>query len=263
MHMAAVTGVIICACALTIWSQNPVVPVSQQKSAEKKNAQKPKRNTVKTDSASALSGIMLADSLRRAADSLRRDSLLHMLFSFKVITDPDSAAVLLDDSARGASPCILSSVASGPHVLLLKKKGYYLKRAEISIDSASPREFSFVLLKPSFLHIVSDPSGATLSIDGKREGITPYENDKVKPGDHVLMLEMKKYVTVEKSISVKSGGNDTLRLTFEHTAAYKDSVAAAQQSAEKLRKEKSIFAVVSAVFCLCAIVLILFEANRQ
>lgn len=193
---------------------------------------------------------------------LRRDSL-PKLYAFKIVTDPDSVAVLLDDSLKGASPCTLSGVVPGPHLLTLKKKGYYLKKAEITADSATPQEFTFSLLKPAFLSVISAPAGAAVSIDGQSAGTTPYANDKVKPGDHVIKLERKQYSSVEKTLSIKSGGADTLHVQLEHTVAYNDSIAAAQQATAKLHKDRNTFAVVSGIFCLCAIALIIFEAGNQ
>lgn len=230
----------------------------QQKAAIKKSIQKPKAS--KADSASEARS---RDSSITAADSLRRDSLMHKTFTFKVVTEPESVAVLLDDSIKGMSPCSLSGVTPGNHVLTLKKIGYYLKKAEISVDSASSPELSFVLLKPAFLSVISDPAGAAVSLDGKNEGITPCGIEKVKPGDHSVRVELRQYTVMEQTVSLKNGGCDTVRLTLEHTAAYRDSVSAALQAAEKLHKERFTFSIVSAVFCLCAILLVVVEANSQ
>jgi hypothetical protein len=222
-----------------------------------------KRAAAKPDSVHAPMSVRFQDSLNKAGVVPRRDSLSQTPRSFKVVTDPDSAAVFLDDSLKGWSPCLISGAAHGSHILTLKKKGYYLKKAEIAVDSTLAQELSFVLLKPAFLRIISDPAGAMLALDGKGEGVTPYENNKVKPGDHVVKVTLTQYVPVEQTVSVKSGGSDTLRFALEHTAAYKDSVAAVQQTAEKLKKERSMFSIVSALFCLCGVILVVIEASNQ
>jgi hypothetical protein len=200
-----------------------------------------------------------------APDSLKADtsSPAPARFSFRVVAEPESVQVLLDDSLKGFAPCSLSGVAPGGHVLTLKKRGYYLKKAEIVVDSASPQELSFVLLKPSFLRVTSDPAGAVLFIDGKKEGVTPYENDKVKPGDHMLKVEIRDHTPGERAMAVKSGGCDTVHFALVHTRAYTDSVETALRAAEKLRKDRFIFTAVSALFSLCGIVLIIIEANSN
>jgi hypothetical protein len=215
------------------------------------------------------SPVVRTDSMPAAAlpapDSLKADmsSPAPALFSFVVAAEPESVQVLLDDSLKGFAPCSLSGVTPGGHVLTLKKRGCYLKKAEIVVDSASPRELSFVLLKPSFLRVTSSPAGAALSIDGKKEGVTPYENDKVKPGDYSLRVERRDYTPLERSLTVTSGGCDTVHFALEHSKAYTDSVETARRNAEKLRKDRFVFTAVSALFSLCGILLIIIEANSQ
>jgi hypothetical protein len=254
--LTAMVGMVVCTAAAQ-GSSTPKGALQQKETAKKPV---PKKKSPKADSAFS---VLPRDTLTAGADSLRRDSLLVKQYSFKVITEPESTAVFLDDSLKGATPCTLSNVLPGGHVLTLKKKGYYLKKAEIAVDSTSPPEFTFTLLKPAFLCVISEPAGATVSIDGQNAGTTPYENDKVKPGDHALKVERKQYVPVERSITMENGGRDTVRLVLEHTAAYKDSAATAKRTEMKLRKDRNAFAIVSAIFCLCAIVLIVIEANNQ
>jgi hypothetical protein len=250
--VAAIAGIL----AVDGTAQN-ALPSSdaQQKTALKKNVRK--KPAVRTDSVPA--------TALRASDSLKADTLppAPALFSFRVTVEPESVQVLLDDSLKGFAPCSLSGVAPGGHVLTLKKRGYYLKKAEIAVDSASPQELSFVLLKPSFLRVTSDPADAVLFIDGKKEGVTPFENDKVKPGDHLLRVESRDRLPGERTLVVKSGGSDTVHFALDYTKAYYDSVEKARRDAEKLHKDRFIFTAVSAFFCLCGIMLIIIEANSQ
>ncbi|MBN2188505.1 MAG: PEGA domain-containing protein [Chitinispirillaceae bacterium] len=254
----AVAVIAAVACMLTVdgAAQNaaPLTGV-QKKTALKKSARK--SPVVRTDSVPA--------AALPAPDSLKADtsSPASALFSFVVAAEPESVQVLLDDSLRGFAPCSLSGVAPGGHVLTLKKRGYYLKKAEIVVDSALPRDLSFVLLKPALLRVTSDPAGARLYLDGKEEGATPYENDKVRPGDHMLRVEMRNRTPGERTLTVKSGGSDTVHFTLDYTSAYRDSVETANRAAEKLRKDRFVFTAVSALFCLCGIVLIIIEANSN
>jgi hypothetical protein len=253
MIIVGVAGIL----AAAVWAQSPV-PSSpaQQKTAIKKKARK--SAPAKVDSVPAAVTLPPQDSGMPG-----KDLKTPALFSFRVVTEPESASVLLDDSAKGFSPCTLSFVAPGNHVLTIRKSGYYLKKAEIAVDSASPPELSFVLLKPAFLRVTSNPPGAALLIDGTKEGATPYESDKVKPGEHSLKVEIKQYAAAERFLTVKNGGRDTVNFALEHTKAYNDSVETAQRAAEKLQKDRFTFTVVSAIFCLCALLLVVIEANNQ
>ena len=243
--------------AAAVWAQSPS-PASpaRQKVAVKKTARK--SISVKTDSVPAVLPALPQDS-----GIPGKDTVTPVLFSFRVVTEPESASVLLDDSAKGFSPCTLSRVAPGSHVLTIRKSGCYLKKAEITVDSASPPELSFVLLKPAFLRVTSNPPGAALSIDGTKEGTTPYENDKVKPGGHSVRVELKQYAAAERSLTLNNGGRDTVHFALEHTRAYNDSVETARRASEKLQKDRFTFSIVSAIFCLCALLLVVIEANNQ
>jgi len=253
MIIVGVAGIL----AAAVWAQSPA-PSSpaRQKAVVKKIARK--SSPVQTDSIPAVIPALPQDSGISGKDSMRPT-----LFSFRVVTEPESASVLLDDSAKGLSPCSISGVTPGGHVLTIRKSGCYLKKAEITVDSASPPELSFVLLKPAFLRVTSNPPGAAVSIDGKKEGTAPYENDKVKPGDHSLKVELKQHAAAERSLTVKNGGRDTVHFTLEHTQVYKDSVETARRAAEKLQKDRFTFTIVSAIFCLCALLLVVIEANNQ
>jgi hypothetical protein len=240
-----------------------VTPASpKQKPAAKAVMQKTK--PVQPDSAAAAKRSPAADSTKHKADSsVSRDSAALQPRTLDVITDPPGAHVFLDDSLKGESPCTITGIASGAHILTIKKKGFYLKKAEITADSTLPRELAYALLQPGTLKILSNPAGADVMLDGKKEGITPYENDKVKPGDHIVNLTLQQYTPYEKSIKTGSGTHDTLQINLDHTVAFKDSVAAAIRSADKVRKDRNTLGLVSGIFGLFVLVLVFFEIASQ
>jgi hypothetical protein len=185
------------------------------------------------------------------------------LFDLSVGTEPDSAVVVLDDSVRGMTPCTLSGIPAGNHTIILRKKGCYIKKAEVIVDSSSSKKLFFTLLKPASLWIFSEPSGAILSIDGKNEGVTPYADDKVKPGDHAISAKLKGYMLIERNLSLQNSERDTVNLIFERSKAYQDSITAIAKATVKAEKEHHAIVLASAVFCLAAIVLILIETGGQ
>ena len=191
------------------------------------------------------------------------DSLVQRLFTIRVTTQPESAQVFLDDSLIGASPCSASNVIPGTHQLVLKKVGCYLKRAQITVDSATPQEYSYTLLQPAFLRVESEPAGAELSIDGRKSGVTPWESDKVKPGDYTVRMDQATYRPVEKKVTVASAGRDTLRAVFVHTEEYQDSIAAAKLAETKAKKEHFNGALASALFLLGALVVLVLELTND
>jgi hypothetical protein len=199
------------------------------------------------------------DTVVAAKDTSAADSLVPKVSTFSVITRPDSVQVFLNDSLRGVAPCTVSNVIPGVYTLVLKKVGCYLKKAEITVDSSSGQEFTFTLLRPAVVRVESNPSGAEVSIDGKKTGVTPWENDKVKPGDYSIGVKLASYKPVEKKLTSASMAHDTLRFQLEHTEAYRDSVVAAQKAEAKARKEHFNGLLASALFILGAVVVLVFE----
>ncbi|MCU0608603.1 MAG: PEGA domain-containing protein [Chitinispirillaceae bacterium] len=194
-----------------------------------------------------------ADSMVQASDSL--------LSSITVITMPDSAVVLADDSIRGISP-VTFPLSAGKHMLALKKKGYYLKRAEIIVDSSGPREFSYELLRPGTLVVRTEPSGAVVAIDGKREGLTPYVNDKLRPGEHHLSLTLFGYVPFERAFTVRGGIADTLAIVLENITVPKAPVVSVNPDLKKTARNGFALEIVTGLFALGAALLALFEAAQ-
>ncbi|MBN1128847.1 MAG: PEGA domain-containing protein [Chitinispirillaceae bacterium] len=235
----------LCAAA---GAQTVAVPAAQQKPSPASSAVEKNNGKNLPTTAPA------ADTVPPSADTLARK-----LSAFRVVTEPESAQVYLNDSLRGITPCTVADVVPGIYILALKKVGCYLKKAEITIDSTAEQEFSFSLLRPAFLRVESDPSGAEVSIDGKKTGISPWENDKVKPGDYTVGVALASYKPAEKKIPVASAGVDTLHFQLERTEAYRDSVVAAQRAAAKAARERFHGMLATALFLLGAVVIVLLE----
>lgn len=92
-----------------------------------------------------------------------------------VKTEPAGVSVFLNDSLMGLSPITVEGLDIGKHYLTLKKTGYYLKKAELNIDTAGVSELFFTLQQPGGLKISSTPVGAEVLIDGKPSGKTAPE----------------------------------------------------------------------------------------
>jgi hypothetical protein len=201
-----------------------------------------------------------SDTMTGKTDSLAAaDSLARRLLVIHVITQPESAQVFLDDSLKGVSPCSVANVIPGAHELILKKVGCYLKKAQIVVDSATPQEYSYTLLQPAFMRVESEPSGAEVAIDRKKTGVTPWESDKIKPGDYTVKMELASYRPVEKKVTVASAGHDTLRTVLVHTEEYQDSIAAVRLAETKAKKEHFNGTLASALFVLGALVVLVME----
>ena len=255
VRMLMVSASVVCAFTLSGtdgFAQGSSAPLQQNTAP----ATPAKQKKAKADSAVAVA----RDTAAGGADSpATADSLALRLFTIRVTTQPESAQVFLDDSLQGFSPCSVANVIPGAHQLILKKVGCYLKKAQITVDSATSTDYSYTLLQPAFMRVESEPSGAEVAIDGKKTGITPWESDKIKPGDYTVKMKLSSYRPVEKKVTAVNAGHDTLRVVLVHTEEYQDSIAAVRVAEAKAKKEHFNGALASALFVLGALVVLVME----
>jgi serine/threonine-protein kinase len=93
-----------------------------------------------------------------------------------IMSSPGGATATLDGNQSPAcsTPCSLSA-APGRHTLALTLRGYQIERREFTVG-ASPLELTPVALKAAggTLMLTSDPTGAAISVNGKRiDRVTP------------------------------------------------------------------------------------------
>ncbi len=179
-----------------------------------------------------------------------------------VKTEPAGVSIFLNDSLMGLSPITVEGLDIGKHYLTLKKTGYYLKKAELNIDTAGVSELFFTLQQPGGLKISSTPVGAEVLIDGKPSGKTPLNSSQMKPGEYKVRAELPGYDPFENQVSVKSGVIETLQIDLKHSAAYLDSLENARIEAQRNRKRFSSILVMSA-FTVFGVILFLMERTDR
>jgi hypothetical protein len=175
-----------------------------------------------------------------------------------IVTDPESAVVIFDSLPKGRTPVTMDSLAPGIHGLTIKKKGFYLFRDSVEVIADSLRQYTFTLSQPGRLVLVSKPSGASVYLDGKKQGVSPYKNSQVKPGTHVVRIELPSYDPVKDSVVAESGKTDSLYFALDHTQAYRDSVAAFERQQARLKSRIGIIAAAS-VMAIFGIVVFIIE----
>lgn len=194
----------------------------------------------------------------------KKDSVAAVRFGrIKVTSVPESAEVSIDSIPKGNSPCTLDSLKPGSHVLIIKQKGYFGKKVSIDVGQDSTVVVEVALVKPAGLVIASAPAGAAVIIDGKDAGVTPYENTKVKPGDHVVRLEKQQYIPLEKTITSTEGKTDSLSLTLSAVKVQQSSAAAPAQPAPKRGLDTTILIILTGVFVLFGIGIFAVESGSK
>ena len=198
-------------------------------------------------------------------DTLASDTAATGFGKLHVVSRPDSAQVIVDSTTQGIAPLSLDSVAAGPHTILVKKKGYFVKKISVVVRPRATEEISVFLVKPGSVFVKSEPAGARCFIDTKESGKTPCEISKLKPGDYDIRVESTDRVAQNKHVTVAESACDTLFFNLPFTPAHLDSVAAFEKAEKdkKARNKKIRNYVVAGVFGAFMVAILIMEATDR
>ena len=116
---------------------------------------------------------------------------------------PSDAVVEIDGKFCANGKAMLST--GEPHSLVATHRYYHPFEATIRASSEEKMEYSFEM-SPAFgwLNITSKPeNGATVLIDNRRVGVTPYRSDTLASGEYEVTLLKDMYESVTKTVSVR------------------------------------------------------------
>jgi hypothetical protein len=161
--------------------------------------------------------------------------------TLKVFSNPTGATVFLDGVQKDITPFTLTGVTQGMHSLRLEKEGYYPWTGQVwvqtgAITTVFPALVKTTVITPTGtpttkpttttptptltppvygnLVIITNPTGATLSLDGVQEGISPLSFQGIAAGNHTVKAEKSGYTSWTGTTTVKSGDTTTLNVTL-------------------------------------------------
>ena len=142
---------------------------------------------------------------------------------------PSGAAVAVDGIAMGTSPATIRDLPFGTYAVAVSRSGYQRREQNVTISQAVPaREVTFELKSSSppegrapargattgSVRVETRPSGAVVSIDGKRVGTAPLRIP-LAPGPHKIRLSLAGHKTVTTTAVVRAGQQTLVRLSLE------------------------------------------------
>ncbi len=190
----------------------------------------------------------------------------------RIITVPESAAVIFDDVSKGTSPVVIDNIPAGKHTIEIKKKGYFLKKATVMVTAGSDNPLKFKLIKPAILSITSKPKQAYVLINKEKAGTTPYTDDKLKPGKYDITLSMDGYEKKDSSVTLDSGGSDSIHVDLvklskapEDTTSEvkKDKTVEEKAGKDKTKVSSILDKVALGIFIAFTLVILLVELTRD
>ncbi len=132
-----------------------------------------------------------------------------------VASSPSEATVLLDRATAGSTP-FSSQVEAGDHFIEIRRSGYKPARRRVQVIAGEPVELGVVRLEPldGTLVVVSEPAGATVTIDSEYRGRAPLEIAVVPGTNHTVRLSLAGHETFSTDVAVKSGSRSEVRASL-------------------------------------------------
>ncbi len=134
----------------------------------------------------------------------------------KVLSIPSDAQVFVNDQPTGKrTPCSLDSLTAGEYRVLARKEGYLDKEvtATLKAGESVSQTLTLEIMPPveilAKLIVDTSPSGATVSLDGRRqEKVTPLVIDDLHGGrTYLVKFEKDGYSPYEEELALIEGDN--------------------------------------------------------
>jgi len=134
-----------------------------------------------------------------------------------VSSNPEGAQISFDGSALCDSPCTLTGIAPGQHIVSASKVGFGTASRTITLASAANSSVSLELTEQAARLLVSStPGGAVILVDGKDTGkLTPSQFVLDKAGTHTVVVRRSGYLDESSSINVERGQSSTINATLK------------------------------------------------
>jgi TonB family protein len=143
------------------------------------------------------------------------------LAGIEVATDPGGADVRIDGAAMGRAPLSLSGLSPGPHTVTVSLQGFSAAELRLVLPPGPipvPLQFTLHPMETS-LQVASQPSGARVSVDGKRVGTTPLEALAVSPGLRTIEISYKGFRPWTQTVEARAGDTIPLLARLEPESA--------------------------------------------
>jgi hypothetical protein len=134
-----------------------------------------------------------------------------------VSSNPTGAQIAFDGSPLCVTPCTLTGIAPGHHVVSANKSGFGSASQNIVLASAANSMIS-IDLNPlaAKLAVASTPAGAVIVIDGKDSGkLSPSQFILDKPGAHTVVLRRAGYLDETSTVNAETGQTANVNMVLK------------------------------------------------
>lgn len=133
---------------------------------------------------------------------------------------PSGASIYLDGSYKGTAPTVLNNIPVGSHTVKLTKSGYNDISRTVTVLSGRTVYVSETLdvqKDKGSISVSSNPSGASIYLDGSPKGKTPKDITDVSIGSHYIELKLDGYKSWSDTIDMLTGSTSYVSVTLTLT----------------------------------------------
>jgi len=149
-----------------------------------------------------------ANSKASSRNRARKHASAPLVAQLTVSSVPAGAQIAFDGSALCQSPCTLTDIAPGRHVVSASKAGYSSQSRTITLragTSSVALQLSSVTTTVTLM-VSSNPAGAAIVIDGRDTGrLTPTLFSFDKPGTHTVLVRRSGFLEETSTANVQTG----------------------------------------------------------
>lgn len=142
----------------------------------------------------------------------------------KVVSAPEGARVMLDNDYRGKTPLEIANLTPGVHMLRVELAGYSTEARTLTVKNGDEKteEFTFKSILGR-LEITTVPPGVTITVDGKKAGVTKSFTrgaeksdilavEGLSAGEHQVVAHMRGYA--DKTLKTQIEAQKTVSRSF-------------------------------------------------
>lgn len=133
--------------------------------------------------------------------------------SLAITSTPLNAEIKIDGKVAGTTPMTIRNLIIGNHTLELSLKNHKSETRDFEIFEGKTFELDIPLSDMANMTINTQPTGASLYLNGISKGITPY-SEVLPSGDYDVRLVHKKYVEYNERVHFDSS-NPNLTLSMQ------------------------------------------------
>jgi formylglycine-generating enzyme required for sulfatase activity len=133
-----------------------------------------------------------------------------------LITEPDGAAVSINNREYGQTPLSFELLA-GSHTVVFTKQDYSNHTTELEVEAGSKITPETIVLKPApaIIELQSKPSGVTVTVDSVFRGRTPLQLEISAKKKHALILSLSGYEDLSRQIELGPGESKSLTFSLQ------------------------------------------------